>query len=79
MALFIQLRLSCAMLCGVKREAGILEDVTSFRSLEWRNWQTHGTQNPAAFTGHESSTLSSSTTLIFRRTVRLRLHIPSED
>jgi hypothetical protein len=31
--------------------------------LEWRNWQTHGTQNPAAFTGHESSTLSSSTIL----------------
>ena len=29
--------------------------------LEWRNWQTHGTQNPAPFTGHESSTLSSST------------------
>ena len=29
--------------------------------LEWRNWQTHGTQNPAAFTGHEGSTPSSST------------------
>jgi hypothetical protein len=29
--------------------------------LEWRNWQTHGTQNPAPFIGHESSTLSSST------------------
>ena len=31
--------------------------------LEWRNWQTHGTQNPAAFTGHEGSTPSSSTTI----------------
>ena len=29
--------------------------------LEWRNWQTHGTQNPATFTGHEGSTPSSST------------------
>ena len=29
--------------------------------LEWRNWQTHGTQNPAPFTGHEGSTPSSST------------------
>ena len=31
--------------------------------LEWRNWQTHGTQNPATFTGHEGSTPSSSTTI----------------
>ena len=30
--------------------------------LEWRNWQTHGTQNPASFTGYEGSTPSSSTT-----------------
>ena len=30
-------------------------------ALEWRNWQTHGTQNPATFTGHEGSTPSSST------------------
>src|SRR5947207_15028940 len=30
-------------------------------TLEWRNWQTHGTQNPATFTGHEGSTPSSST------------------
>lgn len=29
--------------------------------LEWRNWQTHWTQNPAPFTGHEGSTPSSST------------------
>ena len=29
--------------------------------LEWRNWQTHGTQNPASFTGYEGSTPSSST------------------
>ena len=38
-------------------------------ALEWRNWQTHGTQNPAAFTGHESSTLSSSTNQIRRSTL----------
>src|SRR2546425_12700922 len=37
--------------------------------LEWRNWQTHGTQNPAPFTGHESSTLSSSTYLSPGRTL----------
>src|ERR1700680_4007600 len=30
-------------------------------TLEWRNWQTHGTQNPASFTGYEGSTPSSST------------------
>jgi site-specific recombinase XerC len=29
--------------------------------LEWRNWQTHGTQNPATFTGHVGSTPTSST------------------
>ena len=29
--------------------------------LEWRNWQTHGTQNPASFTRYEGSTPSSST------------------
>jgi hypothetical protein len=29
--------------------------------LEWRNWQTHGTQNPAPFTGHVGSTPTSST------------------
>jgi hypothetical protein len=23
---------------------------------KWRNWQTHGTQNPATFTGHVGST-----------------------
>jgi hypothetical protein len=28
---------------------------------EWRNWQTHGTQNPASFTGYEGSTPSSGT------------------
>jgi hypothetical protein len=33
------------------------------QKLEWRNWQTHGTQNPAAFTGHEGSTPSSSTSI----------------
>ena len=31
--------------------------------LEWRNWQTHGTQNPATFTGHVGSTPTSSTIL----------------
>ena len=30
--------------------------------LEWRNWQTHGTQNPALFTEHVGSTPTSSTT-----------------
>ena len=29
--------------------------------LEWRNWQTHGTQNPAPFIGHVGSTPTSST------------------
>ncbi len=29
--------------------------------LEWRNWQTHGTQNPAGFTSHVGSTPTSST------------------
>ena len=29
--------------------------------LEWRNWQTHWTQNPAPLTGREGSTPSSST------------------
>ena len=39
--------------------------------LEWRNWQTHGTQNPATFTGHEGSTPSSSTII-----AHLRPHHP---
>ena len=39
---------------------GILEKVL-LDTLEWRNWQTHGTQNPASFTGYEGSTPSSST------------------
>jgi hypothetical protein len=33
------------------------------QQLEWRNWQTHGTQNPATFTGHVGSTPTSSTIL----------------
>ena len=41
------------------RERGKLKRVIDL--LEWRNWQTHGTQNPATFTGHEGSTPSSST------------------
>ena len=28
---------------------------------EWRNWQTHGTQNPALFTEHVGSTPTSGT------------------
>ena len=32
-----------------------------FSTLEWRNWQTHGTQNPAFFTEHVGSTPTSST------------------
>src|SRR6266852_2650116 len=39
----------------------LLETWDTGIELEWRNRQTHGTQNPAPFTGHESSTLSSST------------------
>jgi bacillithiol biosynthesis cysteine-adding enzyme BshC len=38
-----------------------LAKIESKVQREWRNWQTHGTQNPAAFTGHEGSTPSSST------------------
>ena len=37
-------------------------NLSRIKSLEWRNWQTHGTQNPAPFTGREGSTPSSSTT-----------------
>ena len=38
--------------------------VRIFDALEWRNWQTHGTQNPAPFTGHVGSTPTSSTNKI---------------
>ncbi len=31
------------------------------KALEWRNWQTHGTQNPASFTRYVGSTPTSST------------------
>ena len=39
------------------------QDILSFKgsALEWRNWQTHGTQNPALFTEHVGSTPTSST------------------
>ena len=40
---------------------GILK--SSQHLLEWRNWQTHGTQNPALFTEHVGSTPTSSTTI----------------
>ena len=32
---------------------------------EWRNWQTHGTQNPAPFTGHVGSTPTSGTQISY--------------
>src|ERR1700722_14367327 len=44
--------------------------------LEWRNWQTHGTQNPASFTGYEGSTPSSSTKWVFF--FELRHHAPPD-
>src|SRR5689334_23258425 len=55
--------LNSAMLVGVFSIAKLPTWYTESNSprLEWRNWQTHGTQNPAAFTGHEGSTPSSST------------------
>ena len=37
-----------------------------FTALEWRNWQTHGTQNPAGFTSHVGSTPTSSTNKVGR-------------
>ena len=39
----------------------ILKNSPQNLALEWRNWQTHGTQNPAPFTGHVGSTPTSST------------------
>ena len=33
----------------------------NYPTPEWRNWQTHGTQNPAPFTGHVGSTPTSGT------------------
>lgn len=47
--------------------------------LEWRNWQTHGTQNPAPFTGHVGSTPTSSTKetnylIGYRKLVNLSIH-----
>jgi hypothetical protein len=44
--------------CG---QARLLYSGLFFRPLEWRNWQTHGTQNPAHFTVHVGSTPTSST------------------
>ena len=45
--------------------------------LEWRNWQTHGTQNPASFTGYEGSTPSSSTNeLALTNAIRASALIP---
>ena len=48
-----------AITVRVVETCGKLKRVKSL--LEWRNWQTHGTQNPASFTGYEGSTPSSST------------------
>ena len=45
--------------CGSRPFCGTLKRVKHL--LEWRNWQTHGTQNPAPFTGHVGSTPTSST------------------
>ncbi len=45
-------------------ESGYLLYSGSFYNrLEWRNWQTHGTQNPASFTRYVGSTPTSSTNL----------------
>ena len=55
------------------RDLAILERAPRAYMLEWRNWQTHGTQNPAAFTGHEGSTPSSST-IIANELFAYRLH-----
>src|SRR5437016_6136053 len=41
--------------------------------LEWRNWQRHGTQNPASFTGYEGSTPSSSTNYFIVLAVGIRV------
>ena len=46
------------MLCKMER---VFLGFIFLPTLEWRNWQTHGTQNPASFTGYEGSTPSSST------------------
>ena len=48
---------------GKNRSVAILGLI--LRSLEWRNWQTHGTQNPAFFTEHVGSTPTSSTRSTF--------------
>src|SRR5579884_2804488 len=52
--------------CAAKQRRNGLDCYTLFCQpnslLEWRNWQTHGTQNPATFTGHVGSTPTSSTT-----------------
>ena len=42
-----------------------------FKLLEWRNWQTHGTQNPAHFTVHVGSTPTSSTTQLYKRSLTM--------
>ena len=45
-----------------RRQAGRVDGHRT--GLEWRNWQTHWTQNPAPLTGREGSTPSSSTILL---------------
>ena len=47
-------------LCGCEFDRPDMRPAES-TMLEWRNWQTHWTQNPAPFAGHEGSTPSSST------------------
>lgn len=46
-----------------RRKAQLLYSECLHAELEWRNWQTHGTQNPAFFTEHVGSTPTSSTIL----------------
>src|SRR5579864_6770919 len=47
--------------CSAAAPGAVVNSKESISLLEWRNWQTHGTQNPASFTGYEGSTPSSST------------------
>lgn len=47
--------------------SGVLVILRLLPVLEWRNWQTHGTQNPAFFTEHVGSTPTSSTNAYVRQ------------
>ncbi len=52
----------CRIVSRPDKRSTALPPPTAARMLEWRNWQTHWTQNPAPVTGHEGSSPSSSTT-----------------